>query len=99
MGIAQGGEEGIAVSELWALILEDEGYEVNKTYVDLAPGYSGIATVDIDFVMDVWQPVTHAVYIEEYGDDIEVVGEWNSDARKGIAGKEEATVDSLTDLA
>src|SRR5699024_12189320 len=76
MGIFQGWEEGIAVSELWANILEDEGYTVNKTYVDLAPGYSGIASGDIDFVMDVWQPVTHADYIEEYGDDIEKVGEW-----------------------
>src|SRR5690625_2657259 len=38
MGIFQGWEEGIAVSELWANILEDEGYTVNKTYVDLAPG-------------------------------------------------------------
>ena len=99
MGIFQGWEEGIAVSELWANILEDEGYTVNKTYVDLAPGYSGIASGDIDFVMDVWQPVTHADYIEEYGDDIEKVGEWNSDARQVIAVNEDAPVDSLDELA
>ncbi|MDN5703867.1 MAG: glycine betaine ABC transporter substrate-binding protein [Yaniella sp.] len=99
MAIFQGWEEGIAVSELWALVLEDEGYTVNKTYVDLAPGYSGIATGDLDFVMDVWQPVTHADYIEEYGDDIELVGEWNNDARQVIAVNADAPVDSLEDLA
>src|SRR5690625_1330397 len=58
MGIFQGWEEGIAVSELWALILEDEGYEVNKNYLDLAPSFSALTTGDMDFNMNIWQPVT-----------------------------------------
>src|SRR5699024_826584 len=43
--------------------------------------------------------VTHADYIEEYGDDIAKVGEWNSDARQVIAANEDAPVDSLDELA
>lgn len=99
MGIFNGWEEGIAVSELWAVILEDEGYTVNKQYVDLAPGYTGVANGDLDFIMDVWQPVTHAEYLEEYGDNMEKLSEWNTDAVQVIAVNADAPVDSLEELA
>ena len=99
LSIFQGWEEGIAVSELWALILEDHGYDVNKTYIDLAPGFSGLVSGDLDFNMNIWQPVTHADYLEEYGDDLEQVGVWNSDAVQVIAVNEDAPVDSLEELA
>lgn len=99
LSIFQGWEEGIAVSELWANILEDEGYEVNKTYIDLAPGFSGLVSGDLDFNMNIWQPVTHADYLDEYGDDLEQVGVWNSDAVQVIAVNEDAPVDSLEELA
>ena len=45
--INHGWEEGIAVAELWSLILEDEGYTVNKSYMDLAPSFSALATGDM----------------------------------------------------
>lgn len=99
LSIFQGWEEGIAVSELWAVILEDEGYEVNKTYIDLAPGFSGMVSGDLDFNMNIWQPVTHADYLDEYGDDLEQVGVWNSDAVQVIAVNEDAPVDSLEELS
>lgn len=46
IGVFNGWEEGIAVSELWAYVLEDEGYEVNLEYADPAPVYSGLSTND-----------------------------------------------------
>src|SRR5699024_7980308 len=58
IAINHGWEEGIAVAELWALILEDEGYDVNKNYLDLAPSFSALTTGDMDFNMNIWQPVT-----------------------------------------
>lgn len=99
MAINHGWEEGIAVAELWALILEDEGYTVNKNYLDLAPSFSALASGDMDFNMNIWQPVTHEEYLNEYGDDLEEVGVWNSDANQVIAVNEDAPIDSLDELA
>ena len=99
IAINHGWEEGIAVAELWALVLEDEGYEVNKTYMDLAPSFSALSTGDMDFNMNIWQPVTHADYLEEYGDDLEEIGVWNSDANQVIAVNSDVPFDSLEDLA
>lgn len=99
IAINHGWEEGIAVAELWALILEDEGYNVEKNYLDLAPSFSALASGDMDFNMNIWQPVTHEEYLEEYGDTLEEVGVWNSDANQVIAVNEDAPIDSLEDLA
>ena len=99
IAINHGWEEGIAVAELWAQILEDEGYDVNKNYLDLAPSFSALSSGDMDFNMNIWQPVTHEEYLEEYGDDLEEVGVWNSDANQVIAVNEDAPIDSLDELA
>src|SRR5690625_4006583 len=99
IAINHGWEEGIAVAELWALVLEDEGYEVSKNYMDLAPSFSALSTGDMDFNMNIWQPVTHEEYLNEYGDDLEEVGVWNSDANQVIAVNSDAPVDSLEELA
>ena len=99
IAINHGWEEGIAVAELWALILEDEGYEVSKNYMDLAPSFSALSTGDMDFNMNIWQPVTHEEYLNEYGEDLEEVGVWNSDANQVIAVNADAPIDSLDELA
>ena len=99
IAINHGWEEGIAVAELWALVLEDEGYEVSKNYMDLAPSFSALSTGDMDFNMNIWQPVTHEEYLNEYGDDLEEVGVWNSDANQVIAVNADAPFDSLAELA
>src|SRR5699024_10441915 len=67
--------------------------------MDLAPSFSALTTGDMDFNMNIWQPVTHAEYLEEYGDDLEQVGVWNSDANQVIAVHAEAPFDALEDLA
>src|SRR5699024_11920859 len=95
IAINHGWEEGIAVAELWALILEDEGYDVNKNYLDLAPSFSALTTGDMDFNMNIWQPVTHEEYFEKYGDDLEEAGVGNRDANHVLAVNEASPIDSL----
>lgn len=99
IGVFNGWEEGIAVSELWAYLLEEEGYEVNLEYADPAPVYSGISTGDYDFTMDAWLPVTHADYVDEYSDDIVDLGVWNEESSLHLAVNEDAPIDSLEELA
>lgn len=99
IGVFNGWEEGIAVSELWAYVLEEEGYDVSLEYADPAPVYSGLSTNDYNVTLDAWLPVTHADYVEEYSDDIEDLGAWNEEASLHIAVNEDAPIDSLDELA
>ncbi len=99
IGVFNGWDEGIAVSELWQYILEQEGYDVALEYADPAPAFSGVASGDYDFLMDAWLPATHEDYVAEYGDNMEDLGAWNSEAALTIAVNEDAPITSLDELA
>ncbi|TFB69072.1 glycine betaine ABC transporter substrate-binding protein [Cryobacterium glaciale] len=99
IAVFNGWDEGIAASELWKAILDEQGYNVELEYADPAFVYSGLSTADYDVSMDVWLPVTHATYIEEYGDDIVDLGAWNDESRNAIAVNADAPIDSLEELA
>lgn len=99
IGVFNGWEEGIAASELWAYVLEEEGYEVNLEYADPAPVYSGLSTNDYNVTLDTWLPVTHADYVEEYSEDISDLGSWNEESSLHLAVNEDAPIDSIEELA
>lgn len=99
LAVFNGWAEGIAVSNLWKHILEEDGYTVNLEQADPAPVFSGLSTGDYDFTMDVWEPITHASYLEEYGDDLEELGTWNENSKLTIAVNEDAPIESLDELA
>lgn len=92
-------DEDIAVSYLWKNVLESKGYEVDIQSADPGPVFQGLADGDYDVVFDVWLPLTHASYIERYGDDIVELGAWNNEAKLTIATNADSPVDSLEDLA
>jgi glycine betaine/proline transport system substrate-binding protein len=99
IAVFNGWDEGIAASELWKAILEEQGYNVELDYADVAVVYSGLSTGEYDMNMDVWLPVTHGTYLEEYGDDIVDLGAWNNESRNTIAVNADAPIDSLEELA
>lgn len=99
IGVFNGWEEGIAASELWAYVLEEEGYEVNLEYADPAPVYSGLSTNDYNVTLDTWLPVTHADYVEEYSEDISDLGSWNEESSLHLVVNEDAPIDSIEELA
>lgn len=99
IGVFNGWEEGIAASELWAYVLEEEGYEVNLEYADPAPVYSGLSTNDYNVTLDTWLPVTHADYVEEYSEDISNLGSWNEESSLHLVVNEDAPIDSIEELA
>ena len=68
--------EDIAVSHLWKVILEEEGYKVSLHQLDAAPLYTGLANGDLDVFLDAWLPITHQSYWEKYGDQLEDYGIW-----------------------
>src|SRR5699024_2598866 len=99
IGVFNGWEEGIAVSELWAYVLEEEGYDVTLEYADPAPVYSGLSTNDYNVTLDTWLPVTHADYVEEYSEDVVDLGVWNDESSLHLVVNEDAPIDSLDELA
>ncbi len=99
IAVFEGWEEGIATSELWKVVLEEQGYEVELKPVSAAPVFQGLADGDYDFTTDVWEPVTHADYLGQYGDKIEKLGTWNDESKLTIAVNEDAPIDSLDELA
>lgn len=99
IAVFNGWDEGVAASELWKAILEDKGYDVTLEYADVAPVYSGLTADDYDVVLDTWLPITHASYIEKYGDKLVDLGAWNSEAKLTIAVNQDAPIDSLDELA
>ncbi|MEX2621474.1 MAG: glycine betaine ABC transporter substrate-binding protein [Egibacteraceae bacterium] len=93
-------EENIAATFMWKELLEQEGYEVTERQLDVAPVFAAVAGGDVDLMLDMWLPNTHAPYQEEFGEDIEDLGVWYDSATLELtvpAYVEE--VDSLEDLA
>lgn len=99
IAVFNGWDEGIAASYLWQAILEEKGYDVELTYADVAPVYQGLAGGDFDLVLDTWLPITHATYMEQYGDDVDDLGAWNDEAKLTIAVNEDSSITSLDQLA
>lgn len=73
-------EEAIAVTNLWHVILEENGYEVDQQQLDPGIVFDGIASGDLDIFLDAWLPNTHSNYMDQYGEDVEDLGPWLADA-------------------
>ncbi|MBR8743145.1 glycine betaine ABC transporter substrate-binding protein [Nocardiopsis sp. MG754419] len=92
-------EEAIATTAMWEVILQEKGYDVTVTDVDVAPMYQGAANGDVDLFLDTWLPVTHEDYWEEYGDQLEDLGSWYDNAVLTITVPEYMEdVNSIADL-
>lgn len=91
--------EGIAMTNLAKVILEDKmGYKVEMKAADVGPVYTSIASGDQDAFLDAWLPVTHASYMEQYGDKIDDYGIDYAGARIGLVVPDYVTIDSITQL-
>lgn len=99
IAVFNGWDEAVATSELWKAVLEEQGYNVELEYADVAPVFAGLSSGDYDMTTDVWLPGTHASYLEEFGDDISDLGAWNDESKLTVVVNEDAPIDSLTELA
>ncbi|MEX0913639.1 MAG: glycine betaine ABC transporter substrate-binding protein, partial [Demequina sp.] len=49
-------------------------------------------------VTDVWLPLTHAAYLEEFGDDMERLGAWYDTAALTVVVNADAPIDSIEEI-
>ena len=91
-------EEGVAWTNLFATILEDEmDYEVELTQAEVGPAYTSVAAGDQDFFMEAWLPNLHANYVE--GEDYVEVSMIYENAVLGLIVPEYMAEDGVTQLS
>lgn len=91
--------EGIAMSNLAAVILEDKmGYEVEMNLADVAPIFTSLASGNTDVFLDTWLPVTHGDYMTKYGEDIEDLGVTYQNARIGLVVPSYVEINSIDEM-
>ena len=99
LGIIPSWTDGLSTAYLWKHVLESEGYTVEITELsEAAPLYTGLANGDVDVYPSGWPEVTHASYMEKYGDDIEDLGAYYDNAKLTVAVPEYSELSSLDDL-
>ena len=99
IGIPSGWDEGIAVSYLWAAMLEGEGYDVELENADIGVLFTSLAGGGYDLMLDAWLPITHEDYVATAGDKITDLGSWYDNAKLTIAVNEDSPAQSIADLA
>src|SRR5699024_7520233 len=92
-------DEVLAPTYLWKHILEEQGYDVELTQLEISAVYAGVSQDDMDLYIG-GLPETHADYWEEYSDGFESVVEWYTPLRHGLAVPEYVTdVNEIGDLS
>lgn len=91
--------EAVAVSNLWKVILEDQGYTVKLTTLEVAPLFVGLSQGSLDVFMDAWLPITHKSYWDKYSNKLEDYGIWyDGEAKIGLVVPEYVEIDSIDEL-
>lgn len=91
--------ETIAVSNMWKLILEEKGYDVNLTRSSKSPLWAGVADGDLDVALEVWLPYTDKPLFQKYKKNIELKEPWYKGTGLGLVVPEYVKkIDSIEQL-
>lgn len=92
-------EENMAMGQVAKTVMEEKGYEVQFRYADIQPIFNNLLPRQkIDVFMDVWMPTTHKSYMEEYKDEIEVLGNTYKNAKTGLVVPKYVSINSIDEL-
>ncbi|NMA74140.1 MAG: glycine betaine ABC transporter substrate-binding protein [Bacteroidales bacterium] len=90
--------EGIAISYLTKLVLEENGYTVALKRLEPGPIFAAISRGDADIYMDAWLPYTHEHYWKRFGDQLEVAGVIYDNGITGLVVPSYVEIDSIEEL-
>jgi glycine betaine/proline transport system substrate-binding protein len=91
-----GWPDAVSTSNLWKVLLEEQGYTVELTGLEVAATYAGLARGDADMYLSTWLPNTHEVYADEFA-EVEQLTVWYQPA--GLFLTVPAHVDEVNSLA
>lgn len=100
LGILPAWTDGLSMGYLWQEMLQDQGYEVVIEEIgEAGPLYTAVARGDYHVYPSAWPEVTHAEYMETFGDDLEDLGAYYEGAVLTLAVPEYTEIDSIPELA
>lgn len=86
LGFLPSWTDGLSTAYLLENQLEQLGYTVEmQELTEAGPLYTGLAQGDVDIYPSAWPELTHASYMEEYGDDIEDLGTYYEGASLNLS--------------
>jgi glycine betaine/proline transport system substrate-binding protein len=99
LGFIPSWTDGLSTAHLLKNQLEGAGYTVEMEEISEAGIlYTALSGGDVDIYPSAWPEVTHASYMEEYGEDIESLGAYYEGAKLTFAVPEYTPVDSIAEL-
>ncbi|MDQ0159999.1 glycine betaine ABC transporter substrate-binding protein [Alkalibacillus salilacus] len=92
--------ENIAVTNMWKVILEEQGYNVDLVNLDMGPTMEALANDELDLGLEVWLPVQDANYLDQYEDQVFFSeATWYDNAKVGLVVPEYMEdINSIEDL-
>lgn len=90
--------ENIAAANLWKILLEERGYEVELKEMSLEMVYSAVASNALDIALEMWLPTTSKEHYERYKDNIVLQEPWFHNTSIGLVVPEYVPVDSIDEL-
>jgi len=91
--------ENVAVANLWKLVLEEKGYDVELSDVSKSALYAGLASNDIDLSLEIWLPYTDKSFLAPYKDQLEVHDAWYDKTGLGLVVPDYVDIDTIPELA
>ncbi|MFD2639451.1 glycine betaine ABC transporter substrate-binding protein [Piscibacillus salipiscarius] len=87
-----------ASSSVLKIAMEEKGFNVTVTPVDVAAVFQAVGSGDVDATAAAWLPFTHADFYEKVKDSVEDLGPNLEGAKIGIVVPSYMDIDSIEDL-
>ncbi|MBD8080734.1 glycine betaine ABC transporter substrate-binding protein [Cellulosimicrobium arenosum] len=92
--------DGLSTAYLLDHFLDEAGYTVEHEEIsDAGLLYTALSRGDVDIYPSAWPEVTHAKYMDQYGDQIEDLDTYYDNAKLTFAVPEYTDIDSIDELA
>ena len=88
----------IASTNVIGKVLEQNGYDVTLSQVEVGPMFAGVANSSADAMVAAWLPSTHAEYYNTYKDNLIDLGPNLQGTKNGLVVPEYMDIDSIEDL-
>ncbi|MEH7342313.1 glycine betaine ABC transporter substrate-binding protein [Bacillus sp. JJ1532] len=88
----------IASTNVIAKVLEQNGYDVTLSQVEVGPMFAGIANGSADAMVAAWLPTTHLEYYNTYKNDIVDLGPNLKGTKLGLVVPNYVDINSIEDL-
>lgn len=91
-------ETEIASTNVVTLVLEELGYDVELTPLDMGIAFESLSNGEVDGMLIAWLPVGAASYAEQYKDEIDDLGPNLEGAQQGFVVPAYMDIDSIEEL-